>query len=67
MTEIPDWLRRKMFGTLTPEEYGKVLEKKIAAGEMTPEEAFRLTGEGKIMDGKTVAALSYYCALKNRT
>ncbi len=35
--------------------------------EMTPEEAFRLIGEGKIMDGKTVAALSYYCALKNRT
>lgn len=39
MTEIPDWLRRKMFGTLTPEEYGKVLEKKIADGQMTPEEA----------------------------
>lgn len=39
MTEIPKWLLKKMNGTLTPDEYGKVLDQKIASGEITPEEA----------------------------
>lgn len=37
--EIPEWLRKKMAGTLSPEEYGQVLDRKVEAGELTPEEA----------------------------
>ena len=36
---IPEWLRKKMLGTLTSEEYGQGLDRKVAAGEISVEEA----------------------------
>lgn len=51
--EIPEWLRKKRMGTLSLEEYGQELDRKVAAGEMTPEEAedewqdYRNRGEGR--------------------
>lgn len=37
--QIPEWLRKKMMGTLSPEEYGQILDRKIENGEISPAEA----------------------------
>ena len=37
--QIPEWLRKKMAGTLSPEEYGQVLDRKVESGEITADEA----------------------------
>lgn len=38
--KIPEWLLKKMReGTMSAEEYGQILDRKVESGELTPAEA----------------------------